>query len=143
MAVAVVDSNILIDYKDTSPESRHERAESIIYAIDGGELPTARITNYVLLESLNWIHERQRHDIAVDLRNRLAESAGFELVHAAQKDFHRAVELFETYESLAFGDATIAAYMQRKNIEYLYSFDDDFDTFDWIKRLESPENPFD
>jgi hypothetical protein len=142
MAVVVVDSNILIDYKDTSPDTRHQRAESIVYAIDGGDLPTARVTNYVLLESLNWIHERQRHDIAVDLKNRLVESAGFELVHCAQKDFTNAVELFDTYESLSFGDATIAAYMQREGIEYLYSFDDDFDTLDDITRLETNENPF-
>ena len=51
MAVAVLDSNILIDYKDTSADSRHDRAEDIVYAIDSGALPTTRVTNYVLLES--------------------------------------------------------------------------------------------
>lgn len=142
MPVAVVDSNILIDYKDTSPGIRHERAERIIHAIDGGDLPTARITNYVLLESLNWIHERQRHDIAIDLRTRLTDSAGFEMVHCAQKDFTSAVELFDTHDELAFGDATIAAYMQRTETEYLYSFDDDFDGIEGITRLETPDNPF-
>ena len=143
MAIAVVDSNVLIDYKDTSADSRHKRAEAIVYAIDSGDLPTARITNYVLLEALNWIHERQRHDIAVDLRTRLSRSAGFELVQAAQKDFHRAVELFEAYEALSFGDATIAAYMEREGIEHLYSFDDDFDVIEHITRLETSNNPFD
>lgn len=142
MAVTVLDSNVLIDYKDTSTGRRHERAEEIVYAIDSGDLPTARVTNYVLLETLNWINERQRHDIAVDLRDRLSESAGFELVHSAQKDFHRAVELFETYERLAFGDATIVAYMEREDIEYLYSFDDDFDAIEDVTRLETPDNPF-
>ncbi|WP_066414367.1 type II toxin-antitoxin system VapC family toxin [Halorubrum aethiopicum] len=142
MAVAVVDSNVLIDYKDTSSDSRHDQAAAIVHAIDRGDLPTARVTNYVLLESLNWIHERRRHDIAVDLRDRLSDSAGFELIHSAQKDFHRAVELFETYEGLAFGDATIVAYMERENIEYLYSFDDDFDTIDAISRLETAADPF-
>jgi len=142
MAVAVVDANILIDYKDTSPDTRHERAENIVYAIDRGDLPTARITNYVLLETLNWIHERQRHDIAVDLKTRLANSAGFKVVHCAQKDFHRAMELFESYESLSFGDATIVAYMQRTGIENLYSFDDDFDGIEGITRLDTPDNPF-
>jgi len=142
MPVALIDSNILIDYKDTSPGSRHELAAGIVQAIDRGDLPTARVTNYVLLESLNWIHERQRHDIAVDLRNRLSNSAGFELVHSAQTDFHRAVELFETYGGLSFGDATIVAYMERVNIEYLYSFDDDFDVIDSITRLKTPDNPF-
>jgi predicted nucleic acid-binding protein len=92
---------------------------------------------------LNWIHERQRHDIAVDLQDRLAASAGFELVHSARKDCHRAVELFETYEGLAFGDATIAAHTGRENIEYLYSFDDDFDAIDCLTRLSTPSNPFD
>lgn len=142
MAVAALDSNVLIDYKDTSSDARHERAEDIVYAIDRGELPTARVTNYVLLESLNWIHERHRHEIAVDLRRRLSDSAGFELVHSAQTDFHRAVELFETYEELAFGDATIVAYMQREGIEYLYSFDDDFDVIGDITRLETSDNLF-
>ena len=142
MAIAVVDSNVLIDYKDTSPGSRNERAAGIVHAIDRGDLPTARVTNYVLLESLNWIHERQRHDIAVDLRNRLSDSAGFELVHSAQKDFHRAAELFDAYKRLAFGDATIAAYMERENIEYLYSFDDDFDALENVTRLATADNPF-
>lgn len=143
MAVGVIDANILIDYKDTSPDTRHERAENIVSAIDRGDLPTARVTNYVLLETLNWIHERQRHDIAVDLQNRLTSSAGFEMVHCAQKDFHRAVELFESNERLSFGDATIAAYMQRAGIEYVYSFDDDFDGIESITRLDTPDNPFD
>ena len=142
MAVVALDSNVLIDYKDTSPDSRHERAEEIVYGVDTGDLPAARVTNYVLLEALNWIHERQRHDIAVDLRRRLSASAGFELIHSAQKDYHRAVELFETYEGLAFGDATIAAYMEREGIEYLYSFDGDFDAIEGITRLETADDPF-
>jgi len=142
MVVAVVDSNVLIDYKDTSSDIRHERAEDIVYAIDRRDLPTTRITDYVLLESLNWIHNRRRHDIAVDLKDRLTESAGFELIHCAQKDFTNAVELFDTYGNLSFGDATIAAYMRREDIKYLYSFDDDFDSLDWITRLDTADNPF-
>lgn len=142
MAVAVIDSNVLIDYKDTGTGDRHDRAEAIVQAIDAGELPTGRVTNYVLLETLNWIHERQRHDIAVDLRHRLVESAGFEVHHAAQKDFTRATEFFETYEGLSFGDATIVAYMEREELEYLYSFDDDFDAVASITRLDTAENPF-
>jgi len=94
------------------------------------------------LESLNWIHTRKRHDIAVDLRQRLTASAGFELIQAAKADFHRPVELFEQYEQLSFGDATIAAYMERADIQYLYSFDDDFDRLDWITRLDTADNPF-
>lgn len=142
MGVAVVDSNILIDYKNTAASNRHERAAQIVHGIDRGDLPTGRVSNYVLLEALNWIHTRKRHDIALDLNDRLTASAGFEIVHAAQKDFTRAVELFETYEGLAFGDATIAAFMEREEIEFLYSFDGDFDVLNHVTRLTGPENPF-
>ena len=114
----------------------------IVRGMDHGDLPTSRVTNYILLETLNWIHNRKRQAKAVETYERLNQSAGFEVIHAAQKDFLRAVELFETYDGLSFGDATIAAYMQREEIGYLYSFNDDFDTLDDITRLETADNPF-
>lgn len=141
MAVAVVDTGVLIGRADAS-DQHHQAAKAIVRGIDHGDLPTGRITNYVVLETLNWIHARQHHRKAVETYSRLNDSAGFEVVQAAQKDFPRAVEFFETYDGLSFGDATIAAYMDRTGLEYLYSFDDDFDTLDHITRLSGPEDPF-
>ena len=110
--------------------------------MDHGDLPTARVTNYIALEALNWIHNRKRHQKAVETYERLNQSAGFEVLYAAQKDFTSALSLFQTYEGLSFGDATIAAYMQRESLEYLYSFDDDFDVIEDITRLKTADNPF-
>lgn len=141
MGVAVVDTGVLVGMTDVDDE-HHDTAMEIVRGMDHGTLPTGRATNYIILETLNWIHARKRHEKAVETHTRLNESAGFEVVHTAQKDFHRAVELFETYESLAFGDATTAAYMEREGIEYLYAFDDDFDVIDAITRLETPTDPF-
>lgn len=141
MAVAVVDTGVLIALVD-SDDDHHDAASEIVRDIDHGDLPTGRVTDYVVLETLNWIHERQRHDKAIETYRRLNASAGFELVHAAQKDFTRAIELFRTYNGLAFGDATIVTYMDRTDIDYLYSFDDDFDTVTDITRLETADDPF-
>lgn len=141
MAVAVVDTSVLLGLAD-SDDDHHEAGSSIVREMDRGDLPTGRVTNYVVVETLNWIHERQHHRKAVEIYERLNESAGFEILQTAQKDFGRAVELFDTYEGLAFGDATIVAYLQREGIEYLYSFDDDFDAVDGLTRLETPVNPF-
>lgn len=141
MAVAVVDTGVLIGMADVDDE-HHNVAMDIVRAIDHGDLPTGQVTNYIVLETLNWIHERKRHKKAVETYERLNQSAGFEILHVAQKDFSSAVELFQTYEGLSFGDATIAAYMQREGVEYLYSFDDDFDTLEGITRLETADNPF-
>jgi predicted nucleic acid-binding protein len=141
MAVAVVDTGVLIGMADADDE-RHDVAIEIVRGMDHGDLPTGRVTNYIVLETLNWIHERKRHATAVETYERLNQSAGFEVLHAAQKDFSGAVDLFQTYDELSFGDATIAAYMQREDIGYLYSFDDDFDALGGITRLETPDNPF-
>lgn len=141
MAVTVVDTGVLVGMADTD-DKHHDVAMEIVRGMDHGNLPTGRVTNYVVLETLNWIHNRQRHAKATETYERLKQSAGFEVVHAAQKDFGGAVELFQTYDGLSFGDATIAAYMRRENIEYLYSFDDDFDAVNHVTRLGSSENPF-
>lgn len=140
MTVAVVDTGVLIGMADADDE-HHEVATEIVQGMDHGDLPTGRVTNYILLETLNWIHARKRHETAVDTRRRLNTSAGFEVVQAAQKDFHRAVELFETYDGFSFGAATLAAYMHREGIEYLYSFDDDFDAIESLTRLDTPDTP--
>ncbi|SIR92066.1 hypothetical protein SAMN05421858_4533 [Haladaptatus litoreus] len=141
MAVAVVDTGVLIGMADTD-DQHHDSAMEIVRGMDHGDLPTGRVTNYIVLETLNWIHNRKRHGTAAETYERLNQSAGFEILHAAQKDFTSAVTLFQTYDGLSFGDATIVAYMQREGIEYLYSFDDDFDVIEEITRLETPDNPF-
>jgi predicted nucleic acid-binding protein len=96
----------------------------------------------VVLETLNWLHSRKRQQTASEAYKRLHQSAGFEIIQTAQKDFTRAITLFEAHEALSFGDATIAAYMQRAGIEHLYSFDADFDLIEDITRLATPNNPF-
>lgn len=141
MAVTVVDTGVLIGMADAD-DRHHDIAMEIVRRMDHGELPTGRVTNYIILETLNWIHNRKHQQTAVETYERLNRSAGFEIHHAAQKDFTRALDLFQTYDGLSCGDATIAAYMQRSGIEYLYSFDDDFDVVEGITRLETPDNPF-
>lgn len=141
MAVALVDTGVLVGMADVD-DRNHDVAMEIVREIDHGTLPTGRVTNYVVLEALNWIHSRKRQQRAVEVYERLHRSAGFEIHHSAQKDFTRAIELFRTYEGLSCGDATIAAYMQREDVEYLYSFDDDFDAIEGITRLEAATNPF-
>ncbi|MDQ2074755.1 PIN domain-containing protein [Haloarcula sp. H-GB4] len=141
MAVAAVDTGVLIGMADAD-DQHHGTAMEVVRGMDHGELPTGHVTNYVALETLNWIHNRKHQQTAVETYERLNRSAGFEILHAAQKDFTNALGLFETYDRLSLGDATIVAYMQREGIEYLYSFDDDFDAVNDITRLETPNNPF-
>ncbi|WP_135363950.1 type II toxin-antitoxin system VapC family toxin [Halosimplex halophilum] len=139
--VAAVDTSVLVGRADAD-DRHHDAATAIVDGIDRGRLPTGRVTNYVVLEMLNWIHGRRRHEAAIALYASLKASAGFEIHHAPRKDYDRAIDLFETYDGLAFGDATVVAHLQREGIEHLYSFDDDFDAVAGVTRLATPDDPF-
>lgn len=141
MPPTVVDSNVLIAAAN-GLDQNHERGLAIVRGIDAGDLPTNHVTNYVIAEVLNMLHSKHTQQHALDHYGRLNESAGFEIIHCARKDYTRGLVFFERYEGLSFVDATIAAYMERRELEFLYSFDDDFDAFQHITRLETPNNPF-
>jgi bifunctional DNA-binding transcriptional regulator/antitoxin component of YhaV-PrlF toxin-antitoxin module len=78
-------------------------------------------------DKLRWRTDDDGTLSVVETYERLNQSAGFEGCHAARTDFSRGVDLFQTYDGLSFGDASIAAHLERDGIEYLYSIDDDFD----------------
>lgn len=141
MSLSAIDSNVLIAAANKRDQN-HDRALSILRGIDNRDLPTSRVTNYVVAEVLNTIHSKHSQQIALNQYDRLKASVGFKIIQCAQKDFTQALELFETSEELSFVDATIATYMDREEIEYLYSFDDDFDVIEGITRLETTDNPF-
>ena len=141
MSVTLLDTNVLFA-RASERDEHHDRAQAIIGAIDHGELPKALVTNYVVAETLNLSGEKLGSDAASQLLDRLLEGAHFEIAHAPKPDFTAAQAQFRRYNELSFIDSTIAAYMQREDIKYLYSFDGDFDALDWITRLETADNPF-
>lgn len=141
MATAVLDSNVLIASHDRDDE-RHESSRAIVRGIDRGELPEGRVTNYVVAETLNLLHSRHSHGLAVDTYDRLNRSAGVRIERVTETDFEQGSTLFRTYEGLSFVDAVLVAYMNRENITHIYSFDDDFDALDSVTRLGTDADPF-
>lgn len=141
VAATVVDTNVLIAYAD-SDDPHHAEAGDIVEGIDAGDLPTGRVTDYLVAETLNYVGERDHHDTAVDLYRRVDRSAGLEIVETTSSDFSSGIQLFERYAGLSFVDATTVAYMRRTGVEHLYSFDDDFDALDDVCRLTTGQDPF-
>lgn len=141
MATALLDTNVLFAFR-SKYDQYHEPATEILTAIDAGRLPASRVTNYVVAESLSLIGERATQDVAAETLDFLVEGSGFEICHATQSDFTSGQALFRQYPDLTFVDATTVAYMQREDIEYIYSFDDDFDAVEGVTRLNTAINPF-
>ncbi|MEF8776326.1 MAG: PIN domain-containing protein [Haloarculaceae archaeon] len=141
MPEVVVDSNVVLSARNANAE-RHETAQQIVAGIDRGELPRARVLNYVVPEILHPLQKRIRKEVAIETFDRLQESRGYELVHVPDCVHSEAERLYRLYEDPEWVDAIIAAYMASEDLEYVYSFDDDFDSYDWIMRLNSAVDPF-
>ncbi|MFB6179102.1 MAG: type II toxin-antitoxin system VapC family toxin [Halorientalis sp.] len=141
MTVALLDSNVLIAYA-SARDQYHEAGAAIVRGFDHGNFPDGIVVEYVLAETLNFVHERLGHSTALDLHDRLKRGDGFDLVRVTNEDYYRADDLFQRYDGLSFVDASIAAYMRRTEIEYLYSFDDDFNAVETLTRLDSAVNPY-
>jgi len=141
MAVALLDTNVLFASASAGDEY-HDLAREIVREIDHGDLPEAIVTNYVVAETLNLSGEKLGAEAANQMLNRLIEGAHFEIVHAPKADFNAAQPLFRRHGELSFVDSTITAYMDREDVEYLYLFDENFDTFTDLNRLETADNPF-
>ncbi|WP_226006328.1 type II toxin-antitoxin system VapC family toxin [Natrinema salinisoli] len=141
MGRAVVDANVLIAAR-LSRDQNHDRGVAISEAFDRGDLPTAYVLSDVLEEIINYLQARSTHDVAVRTLDALIESSGFEIIHTPKRDIDSGRSLFRKYDSLSLTDAVIAASMQRRELEYLYSFDDGFDAVDGISRMTTVANPF-
>lgn len=144
MQEVVLDANVVLDARNRNAR-RHDIARPIFEGIDHGELPRARIVNYVIPEILHPIQKRTRKELAVQTLDILQRSRGFELVHiphGVHPDGERLFRLHDSANGPEWVDSLIAAYMQSENLEYIYSFDDDFDGIDGITRLNSAVDPF-
>lgn len=141
MASVVVDANVLIAAR-LSRDQNHERGNAIADAIDHGDLPTAHVLTDVLEEVINYLQAKAGHDVAVETLDALVESGGFSLTQTSNTEFNAGRSLFRRYDSLSLTDAVIVATMQRDDIDYLYSFDDGFDSVTGVTRLSTPDDPF-
>jgi len=140
MVQAVVDANVLIAAR-LSRDQHHDRALELATAFDSGALPPCYVPSDVLEEVVNYLQARSTHGRAVETLDALLESSGYEIVQTSKRDFDAGRSVFRVYEGLSLTDAIIVSFMQRTGIEYIYSFDDDFDAVDDISRLDTLVNP--
>ena len=141
MTRALLDATVVIAAVDEEDED-HQVGLTILQGIDHGELPKGILVSDALQETLNYVHERKGHQAAVDVLDRFVRGAHFEIPYNPKKNYGEARSLFRTDGRLNFGDAMQAAYMQSADVQYIYSFDDDYDSVDGIERLNAAVNPF-
>jgi predicted nucleic acid-binding protein len=133
---AFVDSVVLIGafYRN---DQWHAKAAPIIREIDSGHSPVY-ITDFILAEVLNFLHQKAGHGAATETLRALESSETISIIRVSDSQFAAGNAFFEKYPRLSFVDALTVACMKDLKIENIYSFDSDFDGIEGVVRLEKP-----
>ena len=123
-------------------DAAHETGLAILRGVDSDDLPEAVVLDYVLAETLNGLTTHAGHDSAVDFLDRIEANARFQIESLTADGRAMAKAQFRGYKPFSFVDACLSAYLQAEELEYLYAFDDDFDSAGHISRLETATNPY-
>jgi len=141
MSRAVVDSNVLYGRFNRQDEL-HEAAREIFDAMDRTALPRGLIVSIALPEVLNPAQKRAGETAATEFLDRLQRSSGFTIEWLSRESYEKALGEWKSRSGVEFTDVALVQFMRANDVEYIYSFDDDFDEFDGITRLNSAVDPF-
>jgi predicted nucleic acid-binding protein len=138
-----VDTGVFYAQHD-SDASRHGPAVDAMRRLASGEFGRVYTSDYVYDEAVTLTRQRTgNHSAARTIGERIRGTGAFpklaELLHVTETEFQVTVELFDRYhdQSLSFTDASTLALMDRRNIDHVLSFDDDFDGL--VERLGPSE----
>ena len=132
---AIVDSGIWIASRAEDSESK--KAINILEKFSNSQIGEIYITNYILMESVNFLLRKKHFNIALEVYNYLTKTDRIKLIHVDEITSIRIKELFEKYKTLSIADCSIIALAENYNIETIFSFDSDFDKVKNLIRKES------
>lgn len=132
---AIVDSGIWIASKIEGSENK--KATSILEAFSNSNINKIYITNYILLESVNFLLRKKHFDVALEIYDYLTKTDRINIIHIDENMSIRIRELFEKYKTFSITDCSMIVLAEDYNIKYLFSFDSDFDKVRSIIRKET------
>lgn len=138
-----IDTGVFYAHHDRDT-NRHDTARSAISTVLGGEFGKPLTSDYVYDEAVTLMYSRggdvqETKRLGYRIRGADDFPAVFELLFVGESGFRNAVELFDRYDDhgISFTDATIAAQVERHDIDHVLTFDDDFDGI--VSRLDPHE----
>jgi predicted nucleic acid-binding protein len=132
---AIIDSNVWIAAKHKEPSNKE--AINIIESWKNSKIHTVYITDYVLMETTNFLLRKAHFETALEAAQMLIKSARIKVRYVDNLMMHKITELFERYKELSLTDCSLIALAEEENIKELYSFDKAFDRVKGIKRKDS------
>ena len=133
---AIIDSVVWISAK-SKRDQRCSDGERILNSFFSKIIGKVYITNFVLLETINFLIRKCGYEEAIDTLNRFLQSENIEIVYVDKIMMENMKIIFEKYKDLSLTDCSIVALMEEKDIKYLFSFDTGFDKVKNVIRKET------
>ncbi len=128
----LIDTGVLYADHDTDAE-RHEAARDVLDLVYDGTFGQPYISDYIYDETVTLTLRRGSFEAAKQVGERLRGvdpyPETYNLLRVSDGRFADAIDVFEQYDDqrLSFTDATTVALSQHYGIDYVLTFDDDFD----------------
>lgn len=129
----LIDTGVFYAYQDCDATD-HEYAMRALHKISQGRWGRVFTTDYIFDESVTLTLKRTRsHKQALRVARRILGEQGYpklvDVLMMTGPIFRESVLIFEKYhdQGLSFTDATTIAFMHRRGIDRVLTFDDDFD----------------
>jgi predicted nucleic acid-binding protein len=133
---AIIDSNVFI-------ASWHKRDQyndasvAILKKLVSGEIHDVYITNYVVMEVVNFLMRKASFAVAKEAFGYLTKTDRIHVVYVDKLFSLSVAHVFSTYGVLTLTDCSLVVLAEREGIKTLYSFDEGFDRVKNVQRLEA------
>ena len=141
MVRALLDTSVLFAAA-YARDRMHNDALPILKGVNNGTLPEGIVLDYVLVETLNGLVGKASQATAEDFLDRVEVNQQFHVARLSREELSTAKSVFRRWSELSLADAALVSYARSRGLNYLYTFDDDFDGPPGISRLTSPVNPY-
>lgn len=131
--MSFVDSNVFVYHLAADPVYG-QTAKRLLEKIEGGERSvTSTLVITQVCSYLKWKRRQSAIPLFLSLLKRLTSLEKIE-THMLDFEEARSIQLQLNLPWSMWDDIVIAAQMRRVNLKAIYSNDNDFDRFPWIKR---------
>jgi len=113
----------------------HDKSIVILTKFLNKEITIAHVTDYVVLETVNYLLRKAGFEVALETLNLFRIHERIKVINVDERLYTRTCEIFMHYPGLSLTDASIVAAMEKVGVKALYSFDGGFDELDWVERL--------
>ena len=129
-----VDSVVWIGAK-LKRDQWHDKSIPIINKFRNKEINIVYVTDYIVLESVNFLLRKAGFEVASETLNLFRIHERIKIINVDGGLFERSCEIFTKYSGLSITDASIIAAMEKVGTKKLYSFDGGFDKIKWVERM--------